>query len=136
VWVDGRDGRPGASARVGSRSSSPLAADLNGDGLDEVILTTTTRSQTGATGSAGASAHTHVLVFDGATRRLLVDRTLPGSSSSTPTVADLDGDGRLELLVPHSDRLTCFTIDGAPNPTVAVGSVRGPFATGVVPVPR
>jgi outer membrane protein assembly factor BamB len=137
LWLDGRDGRVAASARVGSESwASPLTADLNGDGLDEVVLSAVTDVPPGGFEEPSAKASTHLLVFDGRTRRVLVDRTLRGWSSATPTITDLDGDGRLELLVPHLDRLTCFTIDGAPNPSVAVGNYRGPSADGVVPIPR
>ena len=137
LWLDGRDGRVAAQARVGAESwASPLTADLNGDGLDEVILSAVTDVPPGGFEVPSAKAHTHVLIFDGKTRRLLIDRVLVGWSSATPTIADLDLDGHADLLVPHFDHLARFSIRGAPSPTAVVNQYRGPQGDGVVPLTR
>jgi subtilisin family serine protease len=69
--------RPG---RVGGESASPVMADLNGDGKDEVIT---------------ADLDTLYLVSgDGTTRKMV----LPGTVMS-PAVADIDGDGQKEIIV-------------------------------------
>ena len=137
LWLDPRDGRVVARARVGAESwASPLTADLNGDGLDEVVLSAVTDVPPGGFEQPSAKARTHLLIFDGRTRRVLIDRVLPGWSSATPTIVDLDLDGRLDVLVPHFDRLTRFAIAGAAAPTTVVGQYRGPAGDGVIPRPR
>ena len=71
---------------AGGAFSSPLAVDLDGDGAEEVIEIATT--------PLGAA---DVIVLDGKTGDVL-SRFPIGMTNGTPALADVDGDGRVDLL--------------------------------------
>ncbi len=78
--------------------SEPVVADLNGDGSPEILFTTYT---SGAPGAPEAKPHLHVLAADG---HPLHQVPLSGRGAmAAPSVADLDGDGTLELVVSLKD---------------------------------
>jgi VCBS repeat protein len=94
-------------------ASEPAIADLDQDGSPEIVFTTY-----GAPGVRD-SGHLVVLAADGA---LLHDVPLPNpgqdgngnGAPAAPTIADLDGDGQLEILVQTFDHgLDVFTVPGS-----------------------
>jgi hypothetical protein len=110
-------------------SSEVAAADLNRDGLPELILTTY------GDPNVHDSGRLMVLSADGA---VLHDLALPGAghdgngngAPAAPTIGDLDGDGQLEILVQTFDHgLDVFTVPGSgtnclPWPTARGGPLR------------
>ena len=81
----------------------PAAADLDGDGLDELIVTIV---------STGGG---RVLVTDILGRTIWTQTTPPVGRASAPLVTDLDGDGRFDVLVAGSDGIiTAWDATGAP----------------------
>ena len=89
---------------------SPLAADVDGDGSDEFVLLEELPAQASWAGPSGAP-RTRLGVVSLVQRRTLWSRVIqaawPGPETDTspvprwPVIADLEGDGRVELLVPH-----------------------------------
>ena len=95
----------GRSTQVLSFASKPVAADVNGDGKKEILFTTyTSGSQTAVRGK--------LMVLD-CSGKLLAEAVLPpwwgyegegdvyyaDGSRAAPTVADINGDGKPEILV-------------------------------------
>ena len=89
---------------------SPLAADVDGDGSDEFVLLEELPAQASWAGPSGAP-RTRLGVVSLVQRRMLWSRVIqaawPGPETNTspvprwPVIADLEGDGRAELLVPN-----------------------------------
>ncbi len=80
--------------------SEPVTADVNGDGSPEILFTT---YSSGAPGSADAQTHLVMLAADG---HLLHRIPLTGRGAmAAPSIADLDGDGSLELVISLKDHL-------------------------------
>jgi hypothetical protein len=81
-------------------ASEALVADLNGDGSPEIIFTTYT---SGAPRSPDSPAHLVVLNANGVP---LHEVEIAGRGSmAAPTVADVDGDGKLEIVISLKDAL-------------------------------
>lgn len=81
-------------AETGARfASEPVVGDLNGDGRPEILFTTyETMSGKGA-----------LIVLD-ADGKLLFRTTLPGRGAmAAPTVADINGDGEMEIVINLKD---------------------------------
>jgi outer membrane protein assembly factor BamB len=85
--------------------ATPAVADLNADGRAEIVVATIEPRKDGTTGGA-------VTVVSSAGHAVQrVDLEAPVECS--PVVADVDGDGRLEVLVAdQSGRLHCFATEG------------------------
>ncbi len=110
-------------------AAEPTVADLNQDGLPEVVVVTY-----GAPTAPG-SGNLMVLSHQG---QLLHDLALPGQrtngngigAAAAPSLADLDGDGSLEILVHTFDHgIDVFTVPGSgtlcrPWPTARGGLLR------------
>ncbi|MHB0877285.1 MAG: FG-GAP repeat domain-containing protein [Anaerolineae bacterium] len=72
--------------------SSPTIADIDGDGVTEVLVGTT--AQRGSSG--GHQDPSQLVVYDGG---FIYGVNAPGPIAGAPTVADIDGDGRQEIIV-------------------------------------
>jgi hypothetical protein len=112
-------------------ASEPTVADLNQDGVPEILVATFGQPDTTDSGW---------LMILGADGSVLHDVPLPGAGHSgsgngapaAPTVDDLDGDGRLEVFVQTFDHgLDEFAIPGSARNCVPWGTARGgPLRTG------
>jgi hypothetical protein len=108
-------------------ASEALVADLNGDGVPEVIFTTFT---SGDFGNPDIPAHLIILSSSGALLRKL---ELPDRGSmAAPTIADLDGDGDLEIVVSLKDQVggglggvQIYDVPGSSDNCVMWGTGRG-----------
>jgi hypothetical protein len=81
-------------------ASEALIADLNGDGIPEVLFTT---FSSGAPRAPDLPAH--LIILDDYGRELHKVALFGRGSVATPTVADVDGDGTLELVISLKDTL-------------------------------
>jgi hypothetical protein len=88
-------------------ASEALVADLNGDGNPEVIFTT---FSSGGFNDPDTPAYLVILSNSGALlhKLLLPDR----GSMAAPTVADIDGDGDLEIVISLKDRVAGGNLSG------------------------
>jgi hypothetical protein len=128
VYAIGPDGKllwryDYAKGRSKTFASEPVVADLNRDGRPEIIFGTYALAQ-----NAGR------LVILSNTGALLHDLVLPGQRSdgngigvaAAPAVADLDGDGTLEIVLLTFDHgLDVFTVPGSAENCVLWGTGRG-----------
>jgi len=98
-------------------ASEPVIADLNGDGHPEVVL---------ATFSSGApkapEVPAHLIVLNGNGAELHKVELSGRGSMAAPTVADVDGDGALEIVVSLKDSL------GGGKGGVQIWEVAGSYA--------
>lgn len=116
-------------------ASEAVAADLNQDGVPELLFTTY--------GDPDSSDSGRLVILD-AGGVLLHDVPLPdpghngngNGAPAAPTVADLDGDGQLEVFVQTFDHgLDVFTIPGAATNCIPWSTARGgPLRTGAAHV--
>lgn len=134
--VNGEDGSTVATLTGISNSwRTPVAADIDLDGTQEIILGNKVFSHTGAlewsNGGTGAGnfnavanldsdAEAEVIFVSGSTAYLheddgtLIDSfAIPGTNPGPPSVADFDGDGEIELAVPANTKLSVFDFDGS-----------------------
>jgi hypothetical protein len=108
-----------------SFASEPTVADLNQDGSPEVLFTTygdpdvTTSGRLVILGADGSELSVSPLVEPG--------RNGNGNGApAAPTVADLDGDGALEVFVQTFDHgMDVFKIDGSADNCILWGTARG-----------
>lgn len=68
---------------------SPAVGDLNGDGRDEIVVVS----------NKNPSALSTLIVYDGASGAILLQRLLGNISESSPILADADGDGSIDVIV-------------------------------------
>lgn len=93
---------------------TPAIVDLDGDNQDEiVVLGFTLRNIPGTAASAGSETTRTLYVVEGtgAVRWQVTDDFTFGT---TPAVADIDGDGELDILIGCGGNLKRFGIDGTP----------------------
>jgi hypothetical protein len=112
-------------------ASEPTVADLNQDGTPEIIFTTY--------GAPDTSDSGHLMILDPA-GALLHDIPLPGpghngngnGAPAAPTVADLTGDGQLEIFAQTFDHaMDVFTVPGSAENCLLWATARGgPLRTG------
>lgn len=112
-----------AKGRAKTFASEPVVADLNRDGVPEIVFGTYSLEANGG--------HLFVLSNTGA---LLHDVVLPGQGTNgngvgvpaAPTIADLDGDGQLEILVQTFEHgIDVFTVPGSGKACLAWPTARG-----------
>ncbi|MDF1565217.1 MAG: PQQ-binding-like beta-propeller repeat protein [Deltaproteobacteria bacterium] len=123
IWVDGATGAVLERKTVGVYiQASPVTVDLNGDGLDETLVI----SNGGPNPlEFGGTLH----VFDGGPgKKELLQQKLDRFSACTPWLGDLDGDGKLDLILAHYTHLERWELSG-PG-AVRWGQFRGPHFTG------
>lgn len=120
-------------------ASEPAIVDLNGDGVPEVVFTTYSSGRPGA-----PDVPAHLIVLDAAGHEV-ARVMLPGRGAmSAPSVADLDGDGALEIVVSLKDALgggmggvQIYTVPGSSTNCVLWGTGRGGLLRqGYLPRPR
>ncbi len=123
-----------AQLRPLAYASEITVADLSGDGRPEIIF--------GVYGEPGGERGR--LIILSSSGQLLYDIKLPGQRKdsgngvgpcATPTVADIDGDGTLEILILTIDHgLDIFTVDGSSCNCTVPGADQdlycGPWPTG------
>ncbi|MEU4676272.1 FG-GAP-like repeat-containing protein [Micromonospora sp. NPDC023737] len=97
---------PSEAARAGSTETAIAAGDLTGDGLTDVVLTT------GIEADAGDLNHSAFLYVQLPEHRLASPvryaTSVPTGGSMVPVIADIDGDGRNELLVASGNGLDLY----------------------------
>lgn len=116
-------------------SASPLVVDLNHDGRDEVIISQTENID---------KFHNGLFIYDGGPERhAVLSMKFDGFSLSTPCLADVDRNGKLDLI--HISDGSCrrieLTVVTSGNltkfPDVKWGEYRGPDGTGIyMPEPK
>jgi hypothetical protein len=106
-------------------ASEPVVADLDGDGKAKVILTTWTQKGSQAAGQ---------LIILNHLGQLLHAVDLPRSSQDwdgalgAPTLADIDGDGELEVVIGTAHTgLVAYTLLGTANAKILWGTGRGSY---------
>jgi hypothetical protein len=106
-------------------ASEPVVADLNRDGVPEIVFGTYSLQPNGG----------HLVVLSN-TGDVLHDVTLPGQGMdgngigipAAPTIADVDGDGALEIVVTTFDHgIDVFTVPGSANNCMLWPTGRGNF---------
>lgn len=93
------------------QSSSPIAVDLNGDGIDEVMMSLNFLSQD----TLGLRMVQNSLVgieFKSSEVLYLSPLELGSNLATTPWVGDLDSDGYLDFVYSHGTNLRNYNFDG------------------------
>ncbi len=108
-------------------ASEALIADLNGDGAPEIIFDT---YSSGAPGKPDTPAH--LIILDDAGKELFKVQLFGRGSMAPPSIGDLDGDGKLELVISLKDTLgggkggvQIWDLPGATDNCVLWGTGRG-----------
>lgn len=110
----------GTSASPYIGAGEPVVADLNGDGAAEVIFTTYSSGM-----PRDPDTPAHLIVLDASGNELHKIEVFGRGSMAAPSVADIDDDGDLELVVSLKDSL------GGPDSGVQIWSLPG-SSTGCV----
>ena len=106
-------------------ASEAVVADLNKDGTPEIVFGTYSDQTDGG----------HLIVLEN-TGALLYDVTLPNQGTNgngigipaAPTIADLDGDGQLEIVVSTFDHgIDVFTVPGSGTSCMLWPTGRGSY---------
>jgi hypothetical protein len=112
-----------AKGKAKAFASEVVVADLNKDGVPELVFGTYSLEANGG----------HIVVLAN-TGKLLFDVELPGQGTngngigvaSAPTIADLDGDGQLEILVQTFEHgIDVFTVPGSGKACTPWANARG-----------
>ncbi len=111
--------------------ASPLAVDLTGDGRDEVVMTR-------GAGLFTPDEYYEVSVLDTCAGMLFEMTNSTGASLGTPTIADADGDGDLEMfIVSHTSfpprwTVQSFDLDAATPESISWGAYLGTAYDGLM----
>lgn len=129
-WISGATGEVLAEHNRGVQtSSSPVVFDLDGDGLDEVLLVNNLAFEINK-----HDVDCQLDLFGGGPGKpLLMSRRFNGYSAATPWVGDLEGDGVLDLIFVNLDQVRRIELGAAPATAVRWGEYRGADQRGVVP---
>lgn len=129
VWHGDGTLMQGWPVRLGDRNdignSAPVVGDVDGDQLPDIVITTNT----------GDPYATKVLAFNRAGQLLpAFPKVLPLGESMAPAIADIDRDGRNEILVGSTlwkgysdmyDTVWAFDLGGPPHGPILWGQVGG-----------
>jgi outer membrane protein assembly factor BamB len=114
VMIDGESGKIKYKQNFGSfQSTSPLALDINGDGVDEIIICEN-KSGTDRAGKKLFFNTIAVIDFAKKGRKTSLLPMLAGhNTSSTPWMGDLDNDNMLDIVFCHSNNMHhTYAFDG------------------------
>ena len=94
-------------------AGAPAVHDLNGDGVPEVIFTTYTQKQGTKRGSLYiADNKGNILQKVELPAAIDTANTVPNGCMSTPVIADVDGDGKVEIVLhTHLSGVTVYDLD-------------------------
>jgi outer membrane protein assembly factor BamB len=131
LWLDGGSGRV-----LGTRSfeetttlftaSSPLVLDVDEDGRDEVLLVL---SSDFLDPTMPGNGHRLLILDGGDEHRTLYEMKLDGDSIATPRLADLDRNGKLDIV--HAWRHGVLRLELNVSGKVRWGEMRGPNGAGI-----
>lgn len=127
VLLGGGDGtfQPAVSyASGGLNAHSLTAADVNGDGKPDLLIA----NQFGSTSQSGGSVGVLMGIGDG-TFAAVVPYDSGGFGASSVALADVNGDGKLDMLVANSCGGSCQSSDGSVG--VLLGNGDGTFQSPV-----
>ena len=129
-WISGATGEVLAEHDRGVQTtSSPVIFDLDGDGLDEVLLVNNL-----SFGINKKEVDCQLDLFGGGPGKpLLMTRRFTGYSAATPWLGDLDGDGVLDLVFVNLNAVRRIELGPVPESRVRWGEYRGRDQRGVVP---
>ncbi|WP_373523369.1 FG-GAP-like repeat-containing protein [Aquiflexum sp.] len=114
VMIDGANGKIKYKQQFGSfQSTSPLVLDINGDGVDEIIICEN-KSGTDRAGKKLFYNTISVVDFTKKGRKTALLPLLAGhNTSSTPWMGDLDKDNLLDIVFCHSNNMYhTYAFDG------------------------
>ena len=114
VMIDGESGKIKYKQNFGSfQSTSPLVLDINGDGVDEIIICEN-KSGTDRAGKKLFFNTISVIDFAKKGRKTALLPLLAGhNTSSTPWMGDLDNDNMLDIVFCHSNNMYhTYAFDG------------------------
>ncbi|RKY19871.1 MAG: hypothetical protein DRQ55_09545 [Planctomycetota bacterium] len=129
-WLDGATGEVlDQHDRGVQTSSSPLVFDLDGDGLDEVLLVNNL-----SFGQDKAQDECQLDLFGGGEGKpLLLSRRFMGYSAATPWLGDLDDDGVLDLVFVNINSVRRIALWPLSAERVRWNQYRGPEQRGAMP---
>ncbi len=111
--IDGRSGRIEFEDSLGFyQLSTPIVADLNGDNLDEVILSVNYQE---TDEYHFKFFYTNLAVIDFVKKEaVMLELNSPGHNiASTPWIGDMDHNGKIDIIYLHSNNLKkTYTFDG------------------------